>query len=204
MATYKDSPLTFIQTVKDSFYFKETECVSSSGRPETGICSDAFMKSKEKPAKLCWIQSDDHKFLVLKSEDFKFEDRTVLDQEKPDCKFCIQIYKDSQTTRCLQPVMLYICHDDQKLMVSCRNNKEVHAEPMDPKSVERIPDTKHKALFRWKEISTNKYKFESTVHEDHFLAVDPIQELPGHYRLILRPGSKDEVDESAKMHVLYC
>lgn len=48
-----------------------------------GICSDAFMKSKEKPAKLCWIQSVDHKFLVLNApENFKFEDRTVHDQEK--------------------------------------------------------------------------------------------------------------------------
>ncbi|XP_008423484.1 interleukin-18 isoform X2 [Poecilia reticulata] len=198
MATCEDSHLKFIQTFNNSFYFKET----SSAPRETELCSDAFRRCE--PPISRWIQSNDQKFLVLKtSGKFEFEDRTVHDQGQPDCKFEIQIYQDSSLNK-YQSVMLYVCADGEKMMISCKNNKEVCPEPMDPKVLKMIKAEKHKALFWWKCISTGKYKFESTMYPDYFLAFEREEDTPCLHKLILRHGSMDEVDESRIFCVNKC
>uniref|UniRef100_A0A3Q2TWJ3 Interleukin-18 n=2 Tax=Fundulus heteroclitus TaxID=8078 RepID=A0A3Q2TWJ3_FUNHE len=198
MATSEDAPLEFSNTCEDSFYFLDTECASCTAP----LVEDSFRKSNQSP-KTVWIQSMDQKFLVLKtSGEFEFENRTVDDQEQSDCKFGLQIYQDSIRDRG-QPVMLYVCIDGQKMMVSCKNDKEVFPEPMDPKSLENINGTGHKALFQWKKISTDKYKFESTMYTGHFLAFEP-SDMPCLHKLILRQASKDEVDEPTVIGVKNC
>ncbi|XP_012734183.3 interleukin-18 [Fundulus heteroclitus] len=198
MATSEDAPLEFSNTCEDSFYFLDTECASCTAP----LVEDSFRKSNQSP-KTYWIQSMDQKFLVLKtSGEFEFENRTVDDQEQSDCKFGLQIYQNSISDRG-QPVMLYVCIDGQKMMVSCKNNKEVFPEPMDPKSLENINGTGHKALFQWKKISTDKYKFESTMYTGHFLAFEP-SDMPCLHKLILRQASKDEVDEPTVIGVKHC
>ncbi|KAM4742161.1 interleukin-18-like isoform 1-T2 [Anableps anableps] len=201
MATSGDSPMMFYQTCGNSFYFQDTTCASSSGSSETELCSDEFKKHGS--PKSHWIQSTDQKFLVLKTrETFKFEDRTNYERGQPDCKFKIQIYQDSVPNDG-QSVMLYIYDDNQKMMISCQDNKEVIPEEMDPCSLEKINGTGHKALFRWKRISTDKYKFESTVHAGYFLAFEPVEEAPCLYKLILR-RPLDEVDEPLMLGVTEC
>ncbi|KAM4589338.1 uncharacterized protein V3H82_003469 [Fundulus diaphanus] len=206
MATSEDAPLEFAATCEDSFYFLDTECASCTAP----LVEDSFRKSNQSP-KTVWIQSMDQKFLVLKtSEKFEFENRTVDDQEQSDCKFGIQIYQDSRTDRG-QPVMLYACTNGQKMMVSCKNNKEVFPEPMvsmhrvvHDNSLERINETGHKALFQWNCISTGKYKFESTMYSGHFLAFEPSEDKPCLHKLILRQAPKDEVDEPTVIGVKSC
>uniref|UniRef100_A0A087YDX3 Interleukin-18 n=2 Tax=Poecilia formosa TaxID=48698 RepID=A0A087YDX3_POEFO len=198
MATCEDSHLKFIQTINNSFYFEET----SSAPCETELCSDAFRR-REPPISM-WIQSKDQKFLVLKtSGKFEFEDRTVHDRGQPDCQFEIQIYQDSLSNK-YQSVMLYVCADGEKMMISCKDYKEVCPEPMDPKVLKMIKAAEHKALFRWKCISTGKYKFESTMYPGFFLAFEHVEDMPCLHKLILRHGSMDEVDESGIFYVNKC
>ncbi|KAK5610920.1 hypothetical protein CRENBAI_024530 [Crenichthys baileyi] len=202
MATCEDSPLMFAETCNDTFYFLDTEYVSRSASPKTDLCPDAFRKGKQRPNSY-WIQSMDQKFLVLRtSGNFEFEDRTTHDRGLSDCKFDIQIYQDS--TEHTQPVMLYACINGQKMMVSCKNNKEVSPEPMNTSGLDIINETRHKALFRWKNISTGKYKFESTMYTGYFLAFEPLEDKPCLHKLILRPEPKDEVDESMVISVSNC
>ncbi|XP_054881286.1 interleukin-18-like isoform X2 [Poeciliopsis prolifica] len=196
MATCEDSHLKFIQTLNNSFYFKGT----SSASCETELHSDNFRRCE--PPISRWIQSKDQKFLVLRtSGKFEFEDRTVHDRGQPDCKFEIQIYQDSGTNK-NQAVMLYVCADDEKIMLSCKNNKEVCPEPMDCEV--RIEAAEHKALFRWKRISTGKYMFESTKYPGYFLAFEHVEDMPCLHKLILRQESMDEVDESRILCVNKC
>ncbi|XP_005807255.1 interleukin-18 isoform X2 [Xiphophorus maculatus] len=189
MATCEDSHLKFIETTNNSFYFEETSSTSC----ETELHSDAFRRCE--PPISTWIQSKDQKFLVLKtSGKFEFEDRTVHDRGQPDCTFGIQIYQDSLLNN-YQSVMLYVCADDEKMMISCKDNKEVCPEPMDPEVPKMIKAAAHKALFRWNCISTGKYKFESTMYPGYFLGFEREEDMPCMHKLILRQGSMDEVDE---------
>ncbi|XP_043975439.1 interleukin-18-like isoform X2 [Gambusia affinis] len=198
MATREDSHLKFSQTFNNCFYFEDI----SSASCETELHSDAFRRCE--PAMSRWIQSKDQKFLVLKtSGKFEFEDRTVHDRGQPDCTFEIQIYQDSLLNN-YQSVMLYVCADDKKMMISCKDNKEVCPEPMDPEVPKMIKAAGHKALFRWKRISTDKYKFESTMYPGYFLAFEREEDTPCLHKLILRHGSMDEVDECSIFCVNKC
>ncbi|XP_032446533.1 interleukin-18 isoform X2 [Xiphophorus hellerii] len=198
MATCEDSHLKFIETTDNSFYFEETSSTSC----ETELHSDAFRRCE--PPISRWIQSKDQKFLVLKtSGKFEFEDRTVHDRGQPDCTFEIQIYQDSLLNN-YQSVMLYVCADDEKMMISCKDNKEVCPEPMDPEVPKMIKAAAHKALFRWNCISTGKYKFESTMYPGYFLGFEREEDMPCMHKLILRQGSMDEVDERSIFCVNKC
>ncbi|XP_015258400.1 PREDICTED: interleukin-18-like [Cyprinodon variegatus] len=196
MATCKEVPLAFFQTLNNSIYFRDSECDSGCE-----IQEDSFRNAGKNP-KSCWIQSLDQKFLVFKAPgNLEFESRTLIEQKEPDSTFSIQIYNDTNISG-RQPVMLNVANDGKKLTVTCQENKEVSAEEMDPNGLNMINGAGHKAIFRWQQSNPGKYMFESTLFPGFFLALEEADACL--HKLVLRRVARDEVDESAMFMLTTC
>ncbi|XP_069003450.1 interleukin-18-like [Embiotoca jacksoni] len=145
---------------------------------------DCFQRSKQ--VWNCWITCYNHKFLMFDGNQFQ-----------------IHIYDSSLLDKKGRAVMLYVNKPDQKdgkkMVVCCRNDKEIYAEEMDvPQSIDGLSD---KALFYRTELAaTNKYMFESTAHQGWFLGFNPSPESCL-LKLVLRHINKDQVDEPCEFHL---
>ncbi|XP_061574689.1 interleukin-18-like [Cololabis saira] len=126
---------------------------------------------------------------------FQVEDLDSVERQNPDCRFHIQPYKDSSHNQG-NPVMLYVQKNDEKIMVCCRNDREVCAKKMEPPK--NIQDEGHEALFYQTDVCGDMYKFKSTKYKGSFLGFD--YDENDLYKLVLLKPAVDEVDE--RCHII--
>ncbi|XP_070761853.1 uncharacterized protein [Enoplosus armatus] len=191
MATNGCTPATFSCICENAFYFEDME-------------EDAFGISDQHCKHL--IRSKDNKFLLVNAKgQFQGQNLTSQQQCQPDCKFNIQIYKESSLVgRKGRAVMLYAIKDGKKMVACCNANNEMYPEAMDlPKQIE---ETAHKALFYLIKLAneTNKYMFESSLYPQRFLGFEPNADNPSLNKLVLRHKGKDEVDDRCEMTFSDC
>ncbi|KAM9317790.1 interleukin-18-like [Pholidichthys leucotaenia] len=181
MAASDKCHVTFECIEDNFFYFQVTdnELLSDSFRKEGSSTHLLFNKT-------CG-------YLILDGESFNAEQLTIKEVSQRDLKFTIQTYKNSSKESIEgKSVMLYVTKGGQNMVACCSGDRNVCAEAMDvPMDVE---GTKHKALFYMKaETPSKTYIFESSIHQDHYLAVD--SSGCGPYKLVLRNKSQDQVDK---------
>ncbi|XP_069574166.1 interleukin-18-like [Brachyistius frenatus] len=193
MASHNFSAVTIIDTCNNSLYFEVTE---------RDLEEDCFQRSKQ--VWNYWITCYNHKFLMFDGErDFQLRDLTKSQAHVSENQFQIHIYDSSLLDKKGRAVMLYVNKPDQKdgkkIVVCCRNDKEIYAEEMDvPQNIDGLSD---KALFYRTELAaTNKYMFESTAHQGWFLGFNPSPESCL-LKLVLRHINKDQVDEPCEFHL---
>ncbi|XP_044059670.1 uncharacterized protein LOC122879529 isoform X7 [Siniperca chuatsi] len=132
------------------------------------------------------------------------ENAFYFEAAKTDCKFNIQIYKESsQVGRKGRAVMLYANRDGKKIVACCNEKHEIYPEAMD--LPQYIGETAHKAVFYLMHLAnqTNKFMFESSLYPAKFLGFEPIGDNPSLAKLVLRHKG-DEVDESCEVSFSDC
>lgn len=192
METNSFTPVEFICTVKNAFYFQTRE-------PEIVVKTDSYgMTSRICP---CWIQSNNDKFLFLNDDgELEAQSRTTTQQSQSDCKFNIHFYTSSiRDGRAGRAVMLYNNQDSKKKVVCCSDKREVYPEEMDLPS--NIGENSHRAIFLRRRLTStsDKFLFESSLYPSFFLAFELDKENPSLNKLVLRQKAWDEVDESCLM-----
>ncbi|XP_044059663.1 uncharacterized protein LOC122879529 isoform X2 [Siniperca chuatsi] len=194
MATDGCSPAIFFCTCENAFYFEAAK---------TDVVEDNFKISDQHCKHL--IRSEDNKFLLLNAEgQFQVQNLTTQQQCQADCKFNIQIYKESsQVGRKGRAVMLYANRDGKKIVACCNEKHEIYPEAMD--LPQYIGETAHKAVFYLMHLAnqTNKFMFESSLYPAKFLGFEPIGDNPSLAKLVLRHKG-DEVDESCEVSFSDC
>lgn len=185
MATNGCSPIQFFSTTETAFYFAE----------ESDVDSDAFERSLLSSQR--FIRSIDNKFLILNAEGEMKATNLTEAQLQPDHKFNIQVYKDSTLGGNKgRAVMMYVKKGDKTMVVCCNEKHEICPEQMDLPC--RIDQSRHKAVFYRREVSSSKYSFESSLYPSEFMAFECDEQNSTLYKLVLRP-CKDQVDDWAQV-----
>ncbi|XP_040901795.1 interleukin-18-like isoform X2 [Toxotes jaculatrix] len=136
-------------------------------------------------------------FCDICSNAFYFDVKVAI----TDCRFNINIYKDSCQETQHRAVILSIVKDDKRMVACCSGNNEISAVEMELPHT--IPETSHKALFYLKKLPAhNKFMFESSVYPSKFLGFEPDEDNPTLNKLVLRHKTSDEVDETAELTLM--
>ncbi|XP_054457320.1 uncharacterized protein LOC129093342 [Anoplopoma fimbria] len=216
MASCCCSPVTWIGTCNDAFYF---QVVSA----DTGVDEDSFGISKR-----ClnyWVRSKDNKFLLLNSEQqFQVQNLTSELLCQPDCKVKIQIYNNldmhyvknegKNMVACRgetdaikrgregMAVMLYVENEGKKIVVCGGETDNIYPEKMETLP-EEIKGSNHKALFYMTKLSpANTFWFESSMYPSMYLGFEPDGFNPSLNKLVMHNKAQDEVDESCQLILL--
>ncbi|CAN9510990.1 unnamed protein product [Ophioblennius macclurei] len=174
------SPLKFAGLVNNSVYFKDED---------EEYCEDAFTYSAETFCHLCYCP--EHKYLILNSaEQLEIRNLTMEELLHPDSKFNIKIYNESsRKPRTGRSVILYAQSNGKKMAICCSENNEIKLMEMTPPKY--IKADTHQAVFYMTKLSSSYiYTFESSVHQNRFLAFERENDM---LKLVLRE-KKDAVD----------
>lgn len=193
MASNCCSPMKYMDICKTAFYFTEVG---------TDLDEDSFDKSTI-TIERCLIGSSKNKFLVVKEKQFEAKNLTSAEQEQPECKFNIQFYRDSKTEEQKgRAVILYADKDGKKMMVSCKDGREIYAEEME-RIPDHIPSEEHRAVFYRRELEiSDKYLFQSSLHRNKFLAFEPYEKDQTLSKLVLHEKPEDAVDVCSEVSVI--
>ncbi|XP_077962713.1 interleukin-18-like isoform X2 [Gasterosteus aculeatus] len=176
------TPVKCICTCSDTFYFEV-------GTAETDVEEDTFTMSM---CKSRWVRSEDNKFLHLTTDgQFQVQNLTELPREK----FQIQVYRDSTSQRGQtgRAVILYMKSGRENMVVCCDDNHKICSRRMEtlPKDIE---DDSHPALFYMRQLSTDRFEFESSSYKSEYLGFEPDGDNPSHNKLVLHKKNQTEVD----------
>ncbi|CAK6972487.1 uncharacterized protein LOC122879529 isoform X4 [Scomber scombrus] len=187
MATNNCQQLEYIGIFDNAFFFK--------GKNDNVGC-DALQLDQYNLLEY-FIRSQDSKYLIFNHDGFHAQTLSVQGKNKPECKFCIQVYNNDESTGKGLEVMLYVNKEGKKMVVSCKDMDNIYAEEKELPGT--IGEDDHGAVFTMKSTATsNEYLLESYKYKSRYLAFETHRDT-GNIKLILRHKHEDVVDEPCQL-----
>lgn len=186
MAASDCSPVTFLRTFDNAFYF---QVETAEG---IALESDAFKATEPRNNKQCWVRSKENKTLLLNNEHFEAQNLNRGQQHQSDCHFKFQTFSELQGGRKGTPTMLYVTVNNEKMVVCCRENHDVYPKKMN--IPQNIAGNKSEAIFYMNNHeSSGWYEFESSEFKGHYLGFKPTASDSSIIQLALHPKGESEV-----------